>query len=293
MLWASTQLGRPVKWISTRSGGLLGDTHGRDQWCTASSRSTTTARSSALRAHSMHQVGAHFVGRGMVPAACSRCASPGVYDIPALHRRAARACSPTRRGRTLSRRRPAGGDLPDRAADRPCGAQIGIDPVEIRRRNLHPAGSKCPTTTPTYSTYDSGDFARVMDKCLELADWKGYENAPPRRRRTASCAAAGVCYYLERRHLQRAHGAALRSERHGDDLRRHAFARPGPRDRVRADGKEWLGVPFETSASCRATPTRCRSAAAPTPRAASLVGGNALRKPPTRSSTRRSRWRRA
>ena len=73
--------------------------------------------------------------------------------------------------------------------------------------------------------------------------------------------------------------AALRSERHGDHRRRHPFARPGPRHRLRADG---VGVARRAvraaSASCRATPTRCRSGAAPTARAACMVGGNALKR---------------
>ena len=69
-------------------------------------------------------------------------------------------------------------------------AQIGMDPAEIRRRNLIPP-SKLPYTTPTLWVYDSGEFERVMDKCVERQRLEGLRGARARvRRRTASCAAA-------------------------------------------------------------------------------------------------------
>ena len=51
--------------------------------------------------------------------------------------------------------------------------QIGMDVAEIRRRNLIPP-DKLPYATPTLWTYDSGEFVRLMDKCLAISDWKGY-----------------------------------------------------------------------------------------------------------------------
>ncbi len=78
----------------------------------------------------------------------------------------------------------------------------------------------------------------------------------------------GQLLHRVRRHLQRPHGAALRSLRRAHRLRRHAFARPGPRHRVRA-GRARLArrAVRARSSTCRATPPRSRSAAAPMARA--------------------------
>ena len=111
---------------------------------------------------------------------------------------------------------------------------IGMDPAEIRRRNLIPP-DKLPYTTPTLWTYDSGEFERLMDKCIEISDWKGYaarKKAIGEERQAAR--PLGLLLHRVRRHLQRPHGHALRSRRHAQRAGRHAFARPGPRHRVRA-----------------------------------------------------------
>src|SRR5207247_1083477 len=62
--------------------------------------------------------------------------------------------------------------LTERLLDR-AAAVIGIDPVEIRRRNFI-AASAMPYQTPTGFVYDSGEFAATTDRCLEIADWKGF-----------------------------------------------------------------------------------------------------------------------
>src|SRR5262245_45203340 len=50
----------------------------------------------------------------------------------------------------------------------------GIDRVELRRRNLI-ASDALPYHTPTHQNYDSGEFERLMDRCLALADWDGFD----------------------------------------------------------------------------------------------------------------------
>ena len=58
--------------------------------------------------------------------------------------------------------------LVDRAAE-----VTGIDRVELRRRNLIKPDA-LPYHTPTHQNYDSGEFEKLMDKCLALADWDGF-----------------------------------------------------------------------------------------------------------------------
>src|SRR5262249_31496908 len=74
--------------------------------------------------------------------------------------------------------------------------EIGLDPAEIRRRNLIPP-QKLPYATPTLWNYDSGEFKRLMERCLEVSDWKGY--APPRKtsEKNGKLSGRAVSYYIE------------------------------------------------------------------------------------------------
>ena len=67
--------------------------------------------------------------------------------------------------------------------------QSGIDPVELRRRNMvRPA--QMPYQNAMGKTYDTGQFESVMNQGLALADWNGFERAPPNRVAAAACAGA-------------------------------------------------------------------------------------------------------
>ena len=74
--------------------------------------------------------------------------------------------------------------------------EIGIDPAEIRRRNLIPP-SKLPYTTPTLWTYDSGEFVRLLDKCIETSDWKGYAARKKASKDNGKLRGRAVSYYIE------------------------------------------------------------------------------------------------
>ena len=74
--------------------------------------------------------------------------------------------------------------------------QIGIDGAEIRRRNLIPP-TKLPYTTPTHWVYDSGEFVRLMDKCIENSDWKGYAARQRDSKKDGKLRGRAVSYYIE------------------------------------------------------------------------------------------------
>ncbi len=74
--------------------------------------------------------------------------------------------------------------------------EIGIDPAEIRRRNLIPP-SKLPYATPTLWTYDSGEFARLLDKCIERSDWKGFAARKKASQKNGKLRGRAVSYYIE------------------------------------------------------------------------------------------------
>ncbi|MES3150804.1 xanthine dehydrogenase family protein molybdopterin-binding subunit [Sphingomonas faeni] len=246
VLWASRRVGRPVKWVATRSEALMGDNHGRDQVAKASLALDAEGRALGLRVEARHALGAYVASATVAPITYSMRMFPGVYDIPAVHVRNTATftnCSPTGPYRgagrpeacfTLER-------LMDEAADR-----IGMDRVEIRRRNLI-ASAAMPYTTATGVTYDSGDFVGMMDRCLELSDWEGFEG------RRATTEAAGLvrgravtCYVesagvfndrMELRFDPQGNVTILAgTHSHGQG---HATVFPQL-------VHEWLGVPYET-----------------------------------------------
>ena len=233
-LWASKKLRRPVKWVATRSESMMNDHTGRDLVSYGELALDENGKILAIRSQSLFQIGAYFVGPGMFTGLFSLRFIPEAYDVQTMHI----VC------KGLFTNTPQAG--PYRGAGRPEAAyftermiehaakQIGMDVAEIRRRNLI-APDKFPYETPTHYVYDSGEFVRLLDKCVEMVDWKGYEKrrkASEKERQAAR--PLGLLLHRVRRHLQRPHGHPLRSGRQRHGVRRHAFARAGARDRVRA-----------------------------------------------------------
>jgi carbon-monoxide dehydrogenase large subunit len=91
--------------------------------------------------------------------------------------------------------RPEATYLIERLLDR-AAIVIGIDPIEIRRRNFI-VPSQMPQKTGTNTTYDSGDFAHVMDDCLKLADWNGFAKRAAASKKNRKLRGRGLCYFLE------------------------------------------------------------------------------------------------
>ena len=174
VLWASRRLKRPVKWTATRSDAMMGDAHGRDQSAHAEMALDERGRALALRVEAHHALGAYaYAGGATVMFAMQMLSGP--YAIPAIDARAHAIftnSSPTTPYRGAGR--PEACYVLERLMDEAALA-LGIDRVEIRRRNLVPANAM-PYTGATGVTIDSGDFERILDECLALADWNGFED---------------------------------------------------------------------------------------------------------------------
>jgi aerobic carbon-monoxide dehydrogenase large subunit len=194
VLWASRRLGRPVKWVGTRTESLLGDNHGRDQRVDAEMALDENGKILAIRVQSLHAVGAYVTNAGVVPVLCALRNIPNVYVVPAFHV-AARATftHTTPLGPYRGAGRPEAAYVTERLMDE-AARKLGIDPVELRRRNYI---TKFPHATGTGWTYDSGDFARLTDRGLELADWNGFASRKEASRRKGRLRGRSFIYYLE------------------------------------------------------------------------------------------------
>jgi carbon-monoxide dehydrogenase large subunit len=197
VVWASRRVGgRPVKWASTRSEALLGDSHGRDQVVTGELALDDKGKILGLRVNALHALGSHVFGAAMVVPLFAIRLAPGVYQIPAVHAVAHGVLTNTipispYRGAG----RPEAAFLIEQLLDR-AGRVLGVDPIEIRRRNFIPP-SAMPHKIQTGITYDSGDFAHVMDECLKLADWDGFAKRAAESKKNGKLRGRGIGYFLE------------------------------------------------------------------------------------------------
>jgi carbon-monoxide dehydrogenase large subunit len=204
VLWASRKLGRPVKWVATRTESLLGDNHGRDQLIQAEMALDEHGKILALRAQALHAVGAYVTNAGVVPVLCGLRNIPNVYVVPAmLVASKATFTHTTPLGPYRGAGRPEASYVIERLMDE-AARQLALDPVELRRRNFIAPSAMPYNTTAGWTvgaaagwTYDSGEFARLTDRCIELSDWNGY---PERKKLSASkgrLRGRSLIYYLE------------------------------------------------------------------------------------------------
>ncbi len=245
VMWASRRLRRPVKWTATRSESMLNDHHGREMVYYGELALDEHGKILALRSKSLFQMGAYFIGAALAAGAFSIRFIPEAYDIQTMHLMSQGVFTNTSHSG------------PYRGAGRPEAAYFmelliehaahvtGIDPAEIRRRNLIPP-QKLPYTTPTHWVYDSGEFVRLMDRCMSIADWKGYAARQRESKKNGKLRGRAVSFYIEfggifndRMEMRFDPSGALTiyggTHSHGQG---HAtvFAQLA---------HEWLGVPFE------------------------------------------------
>ncbi|HRO62022.1 MAG TPA: molybdopterin-dependent oxidoreductase, partial [Burkholderiaceae bacterium] len=197
MLHAARELGRPVRWCATRLESFLTDTRGRDGLLEGELAVDSRGRFLALRARSTVGVGAYVSAYAAVIATnnTKNCLS-SVYAIPAIDigvRMILTNASPL--GPYRGAGRPEAIYLVERLIDL-AARQIGIDRVELRRRNFIPP-SAMPYAAPSGQRYDSGEFEAVLDKALELSDWNGFARRRSLSEQRGMLRGIGLCCFLE------------------------------------------------------------------------------------------------
>jgi len=197
ILLAARQVGRPVKWCNTRLESFLADTAGRDTLIAAEMALDGDGVIQGLRVRNRVGMGAYLTTFSAVFATnnTKNCLA-SVYTIPAIHIDVTM---------TLTNTAPLG---PYRGAGRPeaiiaieqlldrAASEMGIDRVEIRRRNLI-APSAMPYTTPNGPIYDSGEFEACLDKALALADWDGFPSRRAASEKDGRLRGIGIACFLE------------------------------------------------------------------------------------------------
>jgi aerobic carbon-monoxide dehydrogenase large subunit len=178
--WLARRLERPVRWTETRSENLVGMVQGRGQVQRASLAGTPDGRLTGYRLDVIQEGGA-YAGSGCVLPYMTRMMAPGCYALDDVRVRIRSVVTNTSNvGAYRGAGRPEAAAAIERMVDR-FAAEIGMDPVEVRRRNLIPADA-FPLRTATGGSYDSGDYEAVLDAALAAAGYDELRAEQARRR---------------------------------------------------------------------------------------------------------------
>jgi len=215
VLVAARALGRPVKWVAERIEAFVADNHGRDQVSVGELGLASDGRFLALRVKTTANMGAYLAGYGpYIPTVVGSRALIGPYLTPCLHVEVEAVFTHTApvdayRGAG----RPEATFLVERLVDT-AARELGLDPVELRRRNLIPPQAM-PYRTPLGLTYDSGDFARVLEDSLALAQWSGFRERRREAEARGRLRGIGLGFYVEPAGGERDQRAYLRFQPDG------------------------------------------------------------------------------
>jgi aerobic carbon-monoxide dehydrogenase large subunit len=199
---AALRLGRAVKWIEDRREHLMACNHSRQQHFHVRAAVDADGRLLAIDGEFFHDQGAYVRTHAATVPDLAAAMLPGPYRMAAyrmvgrIHLTNKTPCgtyrAPGRYESTFVRER-----LMDAIA-----AKLGIDPIEIRRRNLI-AKSEMPyvlgfDTLGTEMTYDSGDYAGLLDKTMAKVDWNALQDDLRRRRAAGETVGVGLGVFVEK-----------------------------------------------------------------------------------------------
>ncbi len=195
--WAAGKLKRPVKWTADRTESFTSDAHGRDHVTEAELALDDQGRFLALRVRTLANMGAYLsTFAPCVPTYLYATLLAGVYTTPAIYAEVKAVFTNTvpvdaYRGAG----RPEATFLLERLVDI-AALEMGIDRVEIRRRNFIPKDA-FPYQTPVALQYDSGDYHRTLDEALKAANWDTFEQRRAEAARRGKLRGIGISTYIE------------------------------------------------------------------------------------------------
>lgn len=201
VIWASKQIGRPIKWTSGRSEAFLTDAHGRDHVTTAEMGFDKDGKITALRVNTVANLGAYIsTFAPAVPTYLHGTLLQGLYTTPKIHVDVIAAFTHTNavdayRGAG----RPEATYLLERLVDT-AALEMGIDPAELRFKNFIPAFDG--VTQPGYQTqvalqYDSGNYEPVLERGLEMVGYEQFRKDQAEARKNGKLLGIGFSTYIE------------------------------------------------------------------------------------------------
>jgi aerobic carbon-monoxide dehydrogenase large subunit len=195
--WASRKLKRPIRWTSTRREAYATDAHGRDHVTDAEIALARDGKILGLRVSTTANLGAYLsTFAPAVPTFLYGTLLNGVYTIGAIHCSVTGVFSNTT---AVDAYRGAGRPEACYVLERivEAGARaLGMDPVELRRKNFIPKFSGAYQTLVAVA-YDSGDYAAPLDKLMQLLDYKKFRAEQAEARKQGRLLGIGFSVYIE------------------------------------------------------------------------------------------------
>ncbi len=197
LAWAARRLGRPLRWVSTRGEAFVSDYQARDHRTHAELALAADGTFLAMRVRTLASLGAWVSTVGAaVPTSVYTGVLSGPYRIPQIDvevRTLFTHTVPTDAYRGAGR--PEACYVLERLVEK-AAATLGFDRMALRRRNFITA-EQMPYTTAVGPTYDTGDFARLFDRVLELADHAGFAERRARSEAQGRVRGFGISYFVE------------------------------------------------------------------------------------------------
>ena len=192
------RLGRPVKWVESRSENLVAMPHGRGQVQYVELGLRHDGTIVGLRCRILGDGGAYAGFGGGLAGWTTKLMAQGPYRIPRIgYDVASVVTNTTPMGAFRGAGRPEAAAFLERILDM-AADELGVDPAEIRRRNFLPTDG-FPHRTVMGSTYDSGDYHAALNEALRLAGYEQLraEQAERRRRGDRLLVGIGLAAYVE------------------------------------------------------------------------------------------------
>ena len=196
-VFCSKKLGLPVKWTETRSEGYIATTHGRDHVQKVELAGRKDGTITGLRCSVHAGMGAYLsTAAPGIPTILHGLMLSGCYDIPAIKEDVYGVYTntvPVEAYRGAGR--PEATFMIERLIDL-FAAELGMDPVEVRRKNFMPRFEDGHDTV-TGLTYDSGDYPAALTKALAHVDYSGLRTEQAKARENNRYLGVGVSSYVE------------------------------------------------------------------------------------------------
>ena len=214
--FAARLLGRPVKWIEDRREHFIGSNHERLMVHRIEVAAAQDGRILGIRDRFLYDSGA-YCPYGPINAECAQAILPGPYRIPAVHTEYTAVYTNTP---IVSPYRGAGqphGNFVMESAMNHVARALGVDAVEIRRRNLV-RPEDCPWDSGrvfqgnTPMIHRDSDYPAQLAKALEALDYEGIKRGQPAEREQGIYRGAGLAFFVEGTGISPYEGVEVRVE---------------------------------------------------------------------------------
>ena len=196
-LWASRKVGRPVKWTAERSESFMTDCHGRDHVTHAELALDENGTFLGVRVSTVANMGAYLsTFASAVPTYLYGTLMQGQYTTGAIYCEVkAVFTNTTPVDAVRGAGRPEATFVIERLVEN-AAREMGIDPVELRRRNFI-APDAFPYQTQVVLQYDSGNYGASLDEALTLADYAGFQARREEASGRGKLRGIGLSTYIE------------------------------------------------------------------------------------------------